>query len=614
MNQYAINDQTGDVAEYDGAQWRVIDKARVARDDAGSYAVFDGKQWNKIGSQDQTVMSSPQPTPSERQQADYLSSQPNLGGSLSSQEMLTQGRDYIREVPNSPLRQIHGMLGNYVDAAMLGGADETLAALESLPALVPGGASYGGEFQRQLARLEQQRRDYNAVNAAQGKVASGAGIVGSPINLVGAEGIAAARSIPGRMARGATMGGAIGGTTGALATQGSIEDRAKGAGLGAAMGGAGGGVLPILSAVAAPTVRPEIQALMQRGITPTPGQIMGGAFNAAEEKVSSIPILGDIMAAGRNRSIRDFNRAVYNDVLEPLGRTVPDNVPVGRDGIRYVEQAASQEYERVLPNLTFQVDQQLASDIGRLRGMAQNLPPAEADRFSQIYRNEVLSRLQGSGTMDGRTFKELESQLGTLIKTYAGRGTADQQLLADALRELQATMRTSLERTNPMFAPQLQAANSAWARFVRLQRAAGALGKDDPGIFSPAQFQSAVKASDPSVRKGAFARGDALMQELSDAGVSVLGNKVPNSGTPARLLMAALGIGGTGVVSPGLMTGGALAALPYTPIGQRAAAALMTARPEWLRGIGQLLPQLVSPAGSASGQVGGTIASPSQVR
>jgi hypothetical protein len=148
--------------------------------------------------------------------------------------------DAIREVPNSPLRQAHGALGNVVDAMMLGGADEVLAGLYALPRLVPGGKSFSGTFDQELARLEQQRRDYEAVNSDQATAATVAGAVLSPANVLGGEFIAAARSVPARAGRAALTGGGVGGATGALSATGDVGDRlaagATGAGVGAVAG------------------------------------------------------------------------------------------------------------------------------------------------------------------------------------------------------------------------------------------------------------------------------------------------------------------------------------------------------------------------------------------
>jgi len=102
----------------------------------------------------------------------------------------------------------------------------------------------------------------------------------------------------------------------------------------------------------------------------------------------------------------------------------------------------------------------------------------------------------------------------------------------------------------------------------------------DEGVFSPAQLQSAVRASDRSKDKGQFATGNALMQDLSETGKTVLGNKLPDSGTPYRSLLAMLASGGAGVagypaLAAGLLAGPAL----YSAPGQRMAATLLTQRP-----------------------------------
>jgi hypothetical protein len=79
--------------------------------------------------------------------------------------------------------------------------------------------------------------------------------------------------------------------------------------------------------------------------------------------------------------------------------------------------------------------------------------------------------------------------------------------------------------------------------------------------------------SDNSVRRGAFSRGDTLLQNISDAGKAVLPNKYPDSGTAGRAL-AALAAGGTATLLtpaaiPALALGG-LATAAYTRPGQAA--------------------------------------------
>jgi hypothetical protein len=80
------------------------------------------------------------------------------------------------------------------------------------------------------------------------------------------------------------------------------------------------------------------------------------------------------------------------------------------------------------------------------------------------------------------------------------------------------------------------------------------------GIFTPSQFLSAgVKRSDRTVRKGAFARGEAWNQDLAEKAKDVLTQTVPDTGSGGRAAMA----GGLS----GLMASGGLSAInPYAAI------------------------------------------------
>jgi hypothetical protein len=132
-------------------------------------------------------------------------------------------------------------------------------------------------------------------------------------------------------------------------------------------------------------------------------------------------------------------------------------------------------------------------------------------------------------------------------------------------------MRANLERSNPMHAGELSKVNLGWAKFKRVQRAATSQNREQPGVFSPQQLQSSVKALDKSKDHGAFARGNALMQDLSESGTKVLGDKVPNSGTPERLL-AVMAAGGA--YDPTTLFASGAMSLPYTKAGQGALAKL----------------------------------------
>ena len=87
----------------------------------------------------------------------------------------------------------------------------------------------------------------------------------------------------------------------------------------------------------------------------------------------------------------------------------------------------------------------------------------------------------------------------------------------------------------------------------------------EEGVFSPAQLQNAVRAMDKSKDKARFAEGKALMQDLSESGKTVLGSKVPDSGTPYRTMAGILASGGAGLSGyPGIAAGLAASPIMYS--------------------------------------------------
>lgn len=400
---------------------------------------------------------------------------------------------------------------------------------------------------------------------------------------------------------GATLGGAAavgagtGAATGALTpvlepTDDFWKEKAKQAGVGAATGGVLGTGLRTLSNVVQPTVDKGVKLLMDKGVTPTAGQILGGGWARTEEKLTSFPLLGDLIKNRQRDAMDGLNRAVYRDVLDPLGVKVPDTVAVGRDGVKFVKDELTKAYDTLLPKVRFTVDtatpagQKFVGEVNNLSTLAQNLPEAQAKQYFNILKTQVVDKLGPQMNVDGKTFKGIESELGLKVKNLMADPSADQKELGTAVKQLLETMRTHLADSNPAQAAELGAINRGYSLFTRLRDAAGRVGTDE-GAFTPAQLLSAVRNQDRSVGHGAFATGQAPMQELADAGKSVLGSKYPDSGTPGRTLLNLMfsgAIPGAATMSPEVAAAMAapLAAAPaYTPWGARAMATALAKRP-----------------------------------
>jgi len=338
------------------------------------------------------------------------------------------------------------------------------------------------------------------------------------------------------------------------------------------------------ASVISPTISPQIQALMKEGVVPTAGQILGGAYKRGEEALTSVPVLGDFIKNAQSRAAQQVNTAAFNRALTPIGEKLPEGV-VGREAVQFASEKLDDAYGKLLPKMTVVQDTPFQAEISNLRNMVDGgaINQASKDFFNKWLDNNVLNKFQGQGAVTGQTLKQIQSDLRETISRLGVSTDADQRLIGDALKEAQDQVRQLVTRSNPQFATELKAIDTGYANFKRVERAASSLGAEE-GIFSPAQLQSAVKAMDRSKDKGQFAKGEALMQDLSENAKTALASKVPDSGTPYRALVAALvASGGAGAAGlQGASTAiAALAASPllYSQAGQNTLAVLLSKRP-----------------------------------
>ncbi len=455
---------------------------------------------------------------------------------------------------------------------------------------------------------DQMVREANKAYEAQRAAAGESGIDGwrllgnvvSPANLAIAAKLPQATSLAGRVGV-----GALGGTASALINPAtSDKDFLTEKAQQAAMGAAAGGVVPALGAGLSRIVSPKastdpaLALLRSEGVRPTIGQTLGGGANRLEEKAISLPFVGDAIASARRGAAAELNDAVANRALAPIGQKLPKGLQ-GREAVAHVQQTLSDAYESLLPRMTVKADQAFGQEINTLRQMVStgSMDPKAARLFDRVLQNDVLGKFKGQQALTGETMKAVESDLGAQISRLQQSTDADSRLVADALREVQSSIRSLAARNNPQLADDLAKINQGWANFKRLERAASYVGAED-GVFSAGNLQSAVKALDKSKDKGKFARGGALMQDLSDAAKSRLGDKVPNSGTADRLMSGGvLGAGFLDPMIPGSFLAGA--GLYSSPV-QSLLRGAVTARPQGAQAVAGLLNQsspMLAPAG-----------------
>ena len=381
-----------------------------------------------------------------------------------------------------------------------------------------------------------------------------------------------------------SLGGAaaLGAATGLVQPATSNEERVTNAAVGG-LGGAGGQLaMKGVSRVLNPQTDAAVTALMKQGVTPTPGQILGGAPKRMEDAATSIPILGDVIRARQKGVIGEFNDAAINRSLAPLNQKVTSS---GREAIEEAGRKIGAAYDAVLPKVVLKKDQGFANTLAAAQNNVSSLPAEQQAQFAKIIQDQITNKFTPQGFLRGSAFKESDSELGRLARGYLGDANFANRELGKAIRDAQGGLRSLLSQQNPQHAKALDAANEAWANFTRVQGAAGMQGAKE-GIFTPAQLSSAVRGQDRSLRHGAFAKGEALMQDLSDSGQKVLNSTVPDSGTPYRAALGLAAGGGLAAVNPAALAGTIGASALYTQPAQKVIAALLTQRPELARNLG----------------------------
>lgn len=393
----------------------------------------------------------------------------------------------------------------------------------------------------------------------------------SPVNLIPAIRAARTTGLLGKIGYGAGTGGLLSGMQ-PVAEGDFTEEKAKQVGLGMA----GGAALPMLASGLSRVVKPQtkeaIRQMMSEGVTPTPGQIIGGPAKRIEEASTVLPVFGDMIKRAKFQQIEDFNRAAINRALLPIGKKATD---IGYKGIEKAHYEISRSYDDLLPTLNIKPDRRFFADIGDVWKSTNEMVPQRANQVARQIE-EIVSKMEN---MTPDVMKQIDSKLGRLASDGFKKPDLDQQQAAEAFRYIQTALRKMVERANPEKAGQLARINEAYANLLRVENAASLKGAKE-GIFTPNQLESATRAMDSSLRKRASAHGQALMQDLATAGESTIGSKLPSSGTTERALLNIGTLATGGMLNPAIPVGLLGASGLYTKPAQKLIASALTSRPD----------------------------------
>jgi hypothetical protein len=329
------------------------------------------------------------------------------------------------------------------------------------------------------------------------------GNVANPINYVGGTGLA-------RTAGAAAIQAGLDPTKADLTNEEFLTQKGKGAASGAITGAV------LHKALAGMNRTPEAQRLMDEGIQPTVGQAKGGWANRMEEKMGSMPFVGEQVAGARRRPLDEFAQNRLNDA-------------VGREGVQDVRRAnqiASDQFEAAVPHLN--AGMPTLQHVGDQLAASQQNPRLtnEAKRQLGDIVSSVFEQFHASGPRD---LKHIDSVLAQDARAYSTSQSVSEREMGRELQRIRDAFREGLAAQSPPWVGnQLREANQSYARMVPINKAASSNAEER---IMPRALEKAIAR-----QQGRDVTRSRIPQVVSDA-VDVLPNKVPDSGTAGRLNM-----------------------------------------------------------------------------
>lgn len=347
----------------------------------------------------------------------------------------------------------------------------------------------------------------------------------------------------------------------------------------------------------------SVRALNAAGIRMTPGQILGGVPKAVEDRLSGLPFVGDAIRARRMEGLQDFNKAAFEEALDPIGGGTSG--VIAEPGIDIARILRSQAYDDALNGVRVTADQPFISDMQATIAAGRNLPDPMASNLDYTLPTRVGNSFDASGNLTGRDFQQ--SIRGLRRDAKAVENLPYGYDFGQVTKQAEGALEGLLARQSPDTLPAYQAANEANRNVETLRdavnRARNGSRSGETGVFAPSQLADAAARSAKLYGNSAGTTNQPFYA-LTRAGQETLPSSIPDSGTAGRhALPAIIGVlaGGGGAAtaeegnrtSSGLATGSVAALLAAAPYSAGARTGLqrllLSRRPTVIEDIGQRL-------------------------
>ena len=501
---------------------------------------------------------------------------------------------------------------------LMGLKDPISAGAQMLPRGLEYLTSLGGNtpniisqfFGKEAARVDEmvkaEEAAYQAARESQGKDGfDGARLAGNilnPANLAVGARAAQAVSAAKPLAQAVASGTATGLLQPVLDTENFSEEKTK-QGVSGAIGGAIGTTATKLAGKALnPLVSKAEQTMRDLGVTLTPGQLLGRQPKALEEFAQNLPLVGSYISSAKERQLYQFNKGIINKALSKTGTELPADV-VGRDAVAEARNIISQQYDDVLSRVNFTLDNNTTNALGNVVKSSKLTSASQKQQLNDLIDAYIYQRIpvnaKNVGSIDGKTYKGIESDLLKRISSLRSSATDEERSLGIELGRALDVLKSAVRGQNQKESSVLRRIDSAYGDLAVMTTAAANSGTKN-GVFTPKQYQSAVRMRDTSRSKSAFAAGQARGQDVSEAGMEFLSPEI-GATLEGRLAMSAGGLYGA-LQNP--VTAASLAvASPvlYSDAGLKVMEKILRSRPDLAKKIGDELTKRATKEGSITG-------------
>lgn len=340
-------------------------------------------------------------------------------------------------------------------------------------------------------------------------------LVGSTAAAAGAElglGAAAARAGIGAspwIARGADA--LYGAVSGAGQADGPNDSRVTEALLGGA-GGLGGGIAGRAAArgiggALRGVQNADVQGLRAAGVPLTAGQATGGILKGVEDRLSGLPVVGDVVNARRLEGMQGFNRAAFDEALAPVRASTGGTV--GEQGVDLAQGQVSDAYKRALNGVSVQADEPFTQQMLGTFQKARSLPDPMAARAEYTLNTRVGnsfsdgSPLQRVGENDGWTqynyttpggdipLEVMQRRQGLEISIDENNLGGANRLGPRQLSEAASYLRSEYPDARYIYGMRTTGANPGRDQAVDLDRFP--IAEPRPGVLSGEGFQQSIR-------------------------------------------------------------------------------------------------------------------------